>query len=114
MRLLMVLLLVVGIAAAADVSGKWSIQGDVQGNAVGLDCSALKQTPDGKITGSCTINGGDAVTVNGEVKGDKVRFSFETGGYTLEYAGDLSADAMKGEIQVAGVSGTFEGKRVGK
>ena len=114
MRLVMVLLLGVGIAAAAEVSCNWSIEGDVQGNAVTLDCAALQQTAAGKITGSRPINGGDAVTINGEVKGDKVRFSFEAGGYTLEYAGDLSADAMKGAIQVAGTSGTFEGKRVAK
>src|ERR1700728_1394443 len=99
MRLFMVMFVGLGIAAAAEVSGNWSIQGDVQGNAVSLDCPSLQQTADGKITGSCTLNGGDAVTVNGAVKGDKVRFSFEAGGYTLEYSGDLSGEAMKGEIQ---------------
>lgn len=114
MRLLMVMLVGVAIASAAEVSGKWSIQGDVEGNAVSLDCASLQQTAEGKVTGSCTINGGESVTVTGEVKGDKVRFSFEAGGYTLEYSGDLSGDAMKGEIKVAGTNGTFEGKRLGK
>jgi hypothetical protein len=55
--------------------------------------------------------GGDTVDISGEVKEDKIRLTFETGGYKLEYSGAVSGESMKGEIQVAGATGTFTGKR---
>jgi hypothetical protein len=110
-RFLVSFLAAASLTLAADISGKWSIDGDVQGNPVNLNCASLQQDPDGKIQGKCVINGGDTVDISGEVKEDKIRLTFETGGYKLEYSGAVSGESMKGDIQVAGATGTFTGKR---
>ena len=111
MRFGLLMLLALPLAAASDVSGKWTIDGDIQGNAVNLNCT-LKQNADAKVTGKCTVNGTDEVDIAGEVKDEKIKFSFTAGGYTLDYTGALTADTMKGDIDVAGASGTFTGKRI--
>lgn len=89
-------------AAAADLSGSWTIAGDVVGNAVNMSCAF---TQDGaKVTGAC-----DGVTTTGSVTADKVTFQHTQQGYELTYSGTLDAtgSSMKGEIAVAGVTGTF-------
>jgi len=89
-------------AAAADLSGSWTIAGDVVGNAVNMSCAF---TQDGaKVTGAC-----DGVTTTGSVTADKVTFQHTQQGYELTYYGTLDAtgSSMKGEIAVAGVTGTF-------
>ena len=96
--------------ATADLSGKWTLNGDVQGNAVNLDCSFTEAT-DTKLAGRCQVNGMEAVEVSGTVKGAVVEFSFTVGGYTLNYSGKVDGDAMAGAIEVAGASGTFSGSR---
>jgi hypothetical protein len=98
-------------AYAADFSGKWKIEGDIQGNPVNLDCSVQQPNAEDKIAGSCTINSGESVDISGAVKGEKVNFSFTAGGYTLTFMGTLDSETMKGDIEVAGTTGTFTGKR---
>jgi hypothetical protein len=100
-------------AAAADLSGHWTFEGDVVGNPVKLECD-LRQ--DGsKLEGTCKTREAD-VKISGEVNDPKVRFSYATEHdgniYTLYYSGALdSAAGMKGEIQVSGVTGTFTGRK---
>lgn len=96
--------------ATADVSGKWTLNGDVQGNAVNLDC-AFTEGADTKLAGRCQVNGMEAVDVSGAVKGAAVEFSFTVAGYTLNYSGKIDGDAIAGAIEVAGASGTFSGSR---
>lgn len=79
----MTLSLVPAGTMAADLSGNWTIDGDVQGNPVGLSC-VIKQADDAKIAGTCQVNGMEA-TVEG--------------------------DSMNGDIEVAGATGKFTGKR---
>ncbi len=95
---------------AKDVSGSWRIVGDVVGNAIDMKC-ALKL--DGvKLSGTCTYQGlGDAPTV-GSVAGDKVTLQNSIQReqmYDLTYNGvlDSTGTAMKGDIAVAGVTGSF-------
>jgi hypothetical protein len=96
--------------AAADFSGKWKIEGDIQGNPVNLDCS-FQQNPQDKLTGKCTINNNDSVDIEGAIKGEKVTFAFTAGGYTLTYTGTLQPETVAGDIEVAGTTGSFSGKR---
>jgi hypothetical protein len=92
-------------AAAADISGSWTLNGEVVGNPVNMKCAFAQDGP--KVTGTC----GGAVA-NGNVAADKVTFQHTVQrdqSYELTYTGTLDATgtSMKGEIAVMGVTGTF-------
>jgi hypothetical protein len=96
---------------AADLTGDWKVDGDVAGNPVALVCS-LKQE-DAKLSGKCVAETGNInAPVTGKVDGKNVsfQFDFDYNGMALTMAfsgaGDTDA-AMKGNIEVAGASGTF-------
>ena len=93
-----------------DLSGNWTIDGDVQGNPVNMTC-AVQQSADLKITGKCVINGADNTEIEGTAKDASFKFSFTVQGYTLTYTGTVDGDTMNGDIEVAGVTGKFTGKR---
>ena len=95
---------------AADLSGSWTIDGDVQGNAVGLAC-VITQTADAKIAGKCQVNGSETTEIEGAAKDAGFKFAFTIQGYTLTYSGTVEGDAMNGDIEVAGATGKFTGKR---
>lgn len=110
MRFALLVLAALPLAAADGVSGKWNLEGDVQGNPVNLSCT-VEQKADAKLTGKCTLADGQTVDVSGEAKDEKIKFSFTASGYTLNYDGTVQGDTMKGGIEVSGASGTFSGKR---
>jgi hypothetical protein len=111
MKIATLLLAAIPLAAAADgIAGRWAIDGDVAGQPVNLRCT-LAQPHAPKFTGQCTLNGGDSVSLEGELKGGQVTFAFTTDGYTLNYTGAIEAGTMKGEIEVAGTGGAFTAKR---
>jgi len=96
-------------AAAADMSGSWTLTGDVVGNAISMKCAF---TQDGAtLSGTCT--GGDGSTqTTGSVADNKVTFRHNVNRgqvYELTYSGTLDAagTSMKGDIAVMGISGTF-------
>ncbi len=60
---------------AADLSGNWTIDGDVQGHPVGLTC-AIAQSADAKIAGKCQVNGMEATEIEGAAKDAGFRFAF--------------------------------------
>ncbi len=95
---------------AADISGAWTVSGDIVGNAVNMTCT-FKQA-DAKVTGTCGMAQGSSET-SGSVTADKVTFSNTFGDYQLTYTGalDASGNSMEGEIAVAGVTGTFSAKK---
>lgn len=107
---LIVLLLAGANIGAADLSGKWIIDGDVQGNQVSLAC-VVQQSADAKIVGKCQINGTEEAQIDGAAKEATFKFSFTVQGYTLTYTGTLDGDTMTGDIEVAGATGKFTGKR---
>jgi hypothetical protein len=109
MRIAILVLTAMYLAAASDMSGKWAIEGDVMGNPVNLNCS-IQQSAEAKIAGKCDING-TPVEIAGDVKDTEFKFSLTAGGYTLIYTGTIQGDTVKGDIAVAGVTGTFAGKR---
>jgi hypothetical protein len=95
-------------AVAADVSGKWKVDGDVYGNPVQMSCT-FKQDGE-KLSGTGTFTDGTNVTVTGSVADATVSFEFDTPDktYRLVFTGKLDADGnLKGTIAVAGVEGTF-------
>ena len=101
----------VNLAAADEMSGQWTMEGDVQGNQVSLSCT-FAQSADAKLAGKCEVNGMEMTEVAGEVKDAEFRFSFTVAGYTLVYVGKVQGDTVGGDIEVAGVTGKFTGKRV--
>jgi hypothetical protein len=104
------LMLLAPAIGAPDLSGKWILDGDVQGNPVSLAC-VVEQSGEGKITGKCQVNGTDTTEIEGSVTDAAFKFAFSVQGYTLTYTGTLDSDAVSGDIEVAGVTGKFSGKR---
>ena len=98
------------VIAAADLSGNWTIDGDVQGNPVNLTCT-VQQAADAKITGKCQVNGSETTELEGSAKDASFKFSFTVQGYTLTYTGTMEGETMSGDIEVAGANGKFSGKR---
>lgn len=101
-------------SAVKDISGSWRIVGDVVGNAIDMKC--VLKLDGAKLSGTCTYQGlGDSPTV-GSVAGDKVTLQNSVQReqmYDLTYDGtvDPTGASMKGEIAVAGVTGTFSGTK---
>ena len=103
-----------GKADQADASGNWTITGDVVGNAIDMKC-AFRRDGD-KLSGTCTYKDLGNSPTSGTIAGDKVTFQnhvVREQPYDLTYNGTLDATAMsmKGDIAVAGVTGTFSGTR---
>ena len=96
--------------SARDLAGKWTMEGDVQGNPVNLAC-VVEQAADGKLSGKCLINGMEPAEIEGTAKDATFKFSFTVQGYTLTYSGTLEGDTVNGDIEVAGATGKFSGKR---
>ena len=100
--------------AAADISGSWTFAGEVVGNPVSLKCVFKQEAA--KLTGTCTHEGMSASPTTGDVTGDKVTFQHQLNVgqvYDLTFTGtlDVAGTAIKGDIAVAGVSGTFSGTK---
>lgn len=100
MTFLPALLVVSGVAFAADVkgAGKWTIDGDVQGYPIHDVCTL--SGPDSKLTGTCTMEGHDRDTTG----------TFDGKTLTLKHAGEYQGDALTltytGKLQK---DGTFSG-----
>ena len=108
--ILLALTLTLAGVAPINMHGKWIMDGDVQGNAVSLAC-VIDQKADAKLTGKCQINGTDEAEIEGTATDANFKFAFTVQGYTLTYTGTLDSDAVSGDIEVAGVTGKFTGKR---
>jgi hypothetical protein len=108
--MLLMLPLATARIAAADLSGNWTIDGDVQGNPVNLTC-VVQQGADLKVAGKCQVNGMEATEIDGTAKDAAFKFSFTVQGYTLTYSGTVEGNTMTGDIEVAGATGKFSGKR---
>jgi hypothetical protein len=101
-------------AMAADLTGHWSLEGDVSGKPIRLTCD-LKQEGV-KLEGTCK-SGSAEFQIAGEVSDPKVRFSYavENKGstYTLYYSGTLESESvMSGEIGASRTSGVFSARKI--
>lgn len=112
------LVAVPAVAAAPsdiDVTGTWTISGDVQGVEVPETCTLTQK--DVALTGSCDTNTGKYDT-KGKVDGKTVTFShggkYDGNDLTLTYTGKLADDgSVSGTIDVDpfNVSGSFTAKK---
>jgi len=95
---------------AADISGSWTLTGDIVGNALNMTCT-FKQAAE-KISGTCSGPAGSVETA-GTFTGNRAVFTHTVTQYELTYSGTLDAagTSMEGEIAVAGVTGTFSAKK---
>ena len=95
-----------GVALADDVTGAWKVTGDVVGNAVATVCTFAGSGD--KTTASCTENGAAGKPAPVTISGKDVSWDWETSQAVLTFKGKLdSASAMKGDIEVSGVTGNF-------
>ncbi len=103
--------------AAADMSGRWKISGEVAGNPIKADCLFAQDGT--KFTGSCKpAPGAPEWKVEGLVNDPKVIFhhdvDYEGATYTLNYSGKFESDTtIKGDIDVGGAGGEFTATREG-
>jgi len=103
-------------AEPANISGTWVTQTEVQGIAVNETC-ALKQAPDGGLTGTCDTSGGK-FKLTGTVKGTSVNFShpaaYQGEDSTVSYFGKLDDESsISGslDLQPLNAGGTFAMKK---
>jgi hypothetical protein len=100
--------LVSSVALADDVSGKWKITGDVAGNAVDVTC-VFAGSGD-KATSSCSNDATPGPATPATVDGKDVTWSWDATQAVLTFKGKLDSDkAMKGDIEVSGITGDFTG-----
>lgn len=101
-------------ASAADLSGTWTLTGDVEGNAINLKCNFTQSSE--KLTGTCTGPGNTAATT-GTVTANKVTLqntlSKDAVDYLLNYTGTLdeAGTSVQGTIAVEQYSGTWAMKK---
>ena len=102
--------------AAANVSGKWTTQTEVQGIAINETC-VLTQSADNKLTGTCDTSGGK-FKLSGKVDGTSVNFShpaaYQGEDCTVSFFGKLDdAETISGsvDLQPFNAGGAFAMKR---
>lgn len=106
--LLAVSLLTVPHVLAADITGSWAVDGNLNGTPISFDCAF--QQMEKKLTGTCKAYQFD-VTATGTIDEDNIQFSytynFAGEPYKCTYTGKLtSATEVKGAITVAGIEGS--------
>jgi opacity protein-like surface antigen len=104
---LIAVILLAGVAVAADISGTWNATVNL-GDQTGSPTFVFKQDGE-KLTGTYSGALGDA-KLSGTVKGNEISFDFEAQGIAVNYSGKLSADGkrIEGTVDYGGqVSGTF-------
>ena len=118
LRMVCFLGLLLALAMAADISGKWT--GDMPGRGGDTAPTTFTFKVDGeKLTGSMTGPQGDIPIQEGKVAGNQISFSttLDFGGNTVKilYKGTLSGDQMKmtREREGAGQPREFTIKRAG-
>jgi hypothetical protein len=84
-------LLLTGIALAADIDGKWS------GKITGIDMQIdFKFKAEGnKLTGFHIVNGTETAIENGKINGNNISFSVRLDMGKFEHKGVLSGDQIK-------------------
>ncbi len=114
LRLITLLLFLAGIVLAADVTGKWNFQVNLD-VASGSPTFTFKQDGE-KLTGTYSGQLGSA-KVSGAVKGDSIEFSFEAefSGEKVKahYTGKIESPAkMSGSVDYAGLAkGTWTAEK---
>lgn len=102
-------------APDTDVSGTWSIAGDVQGVAVEETCTVVQQ--DVALTGSCDTSSGK-YDLKGKLDGKTVTFShggkYQGSDFVITFTGKVGTDGnITGTMDVDpfSVTGSFSAKK---
>jgi hypothetical protein len=103
-------------ALAADVSGLWIVDGNVDHKAFTVYCT-FKQDGE-RLTGVChdnTPTGKAHPLTAGSLKGDQITFTYQSNflitKFNAVFTGKLSGSAMSGKATAAGRDGTFTANR---
>jgi hypothetical protein len=106
----------IAAAPAADVSGTWTISGEVSGVGVDETCT-FTQATDAKLTGSCDTASGKQ-DIKGSVADQTATFShggtYEGQAFVITFTGKINGDGgMTGTMDVDpfGVSGGFSARK---
>ncbi|MDP9169010.1 MAG: hypothetical protein M3N54_00215 [Acidobacteriota bacterium] len=114
---LLALLSISFVAAAADVSGKWTAEVPGRGGTPATNTFTLKASG-AKLEGSVTNQRGDAPITDGKVDGDNISFaqvmSFGGNDVKIMYKGVVKGDTIEFTREVEGRGGptTFTAKKV--
>lgn len=110
LRRIVLLALLAFPALAADITGNWTFQVDLGGQG-GSPKFTFQQKGE-SLTGTYSGQLGQS-KLTGTVKGDDVKFQFETSGITVTYIGKItSPTAMKGQADYGGqAEGTWTAKK---
>ena len=103
------------LSTTGDVSGEWTIAGDVQGYPINETCTFVQT--EAKLTGTCVASG-KKVESTGIIEGNKVVFKhageYQGDPLTLTFTGMVAADgSFSGSIYVEplAVDGVFAAKK---
>ncbi|MEP6713995.1 MAG: hypothetical protein ABJC09_00380 [Terriglobia bacterium] len=104
------------VAAAADVSGKWTAEVPGRGGAAATNTFTFKEAG-AKLEGSVTNQRGDSPIADGKVDGDNISFaqvmSFGGNDIKIMYKGVVKGDTIEFTREVEGRGGptTFTAKK---
>jgi hypothetical protein len=116
-----ILLVVAFVAVAADVSGKWTYEGQGRGGNPGRPVTITLKADGMKLTGTVPGGGGrggggggtpppDVEISNGKVDGNNISFEVkrttQNGEIVTKYEGTLDGDSLKLKITRPGQDGT--------
>src|SRR5690242_7824589 len=96
-----VLLGILSVASAADLSGKW--KGEMKtGNGDPMEINMNLQVSGDKVTGTVANTYGEEQITEGSVKGDAISFVILAGGgqFKLTYKGKLEGDDLKFNVTI--------------
>ena len=85
--------LAAGLLAAADVSGKWSGDMPMRGEAVKTTFTFKAEGE--KLTGTMTGPQGEVALQDGKISGDKISFSMTGGNAKILFEGTVSGNEIK-------------------
>lgn len=102
--------------AQSDASGRWVIEGEVDGDELVIHCDFEQ---DGTaLDGVChdyTPDGKAHPLTSGSVQGDTIRFTYRSRflliPFTAEFVGTLNGDRVSGRAGAVGRDGEFSGRR---
>jgi hypothetical protein len=99
-RIVILLMLTVLAAFAADVNGAW--KGSMETPMGAMDISANFKADGNALNGTLNFMGNDVKIEKGKIDGDKVSFEINMDFGTMTYTGTVSGDELKLSVSVNG------------
>jgi hypothetical protein len=110
-RLAAIGVLLVLVAAAADVSGKWKAEFTTPDGTQRVNTFTFK-VEGGKLTGTVQGSQDDTPIQNGKVDGDEISFTAERPFGAFSYKGKLGGNEIKLKVEFNGQNFEMTAKRV--